>query len=141
MQNLDYELRCDNLITPQDCNAGVNTNPAMWRGMTLYRKGLVIVIAALTDTETCLAQLTCAENAAGDGVQDVAGFTVLLTGAAATTLNQVGQIEFDVSDLLAIDTENPYVGVTLTSSQAGDLSSAVLVRGAARYYKGASMPV
>ena len=141
MQNLDYELRCDNLVTPQDCNGGVATNADMWRSMKLYRKGLVVIVAALTDTKTCIAQLQVATNAAGDDAEDVTSKAVTLTGAAATTLNQVGQIEFDVSDLLAIDATKHYVGVTLTGNQAGDLEGAALIRGAARYYKGASMPV
>ncbi len=141
MQNLDYELRCDNLVTPQDCNGGVATNANMWRSMAKYRKGLVVIIAALTDTKTCIAQLRCATNAAGDDAEDVTNFAVTLTGAAATTLNQVDQIEFDVSDLLAISATKPFVGVTLTGNQASDLQGATLIRGAARWYKGASMPV
>lgn len=140
MQNLDYELRCDNLVTPQDCNGGVATNASMWRSMAKYRKGLIVVIAALTDTKTCIAQMRCATDAAGTSPADVSGFTVTLTGATAVTLNCVGQIEFDVGDL-DLANDRIFVGVTLTGNQAGDLEGATLLRGFARYYMGASMPV
>lgn len=140
MQNLDHELRCDNLVTPQDCNGGVATNANMWRSMKLYRKGLIVVTAALTDTKQVVAQLRCAKTAAGGSPADVSGKTVTLTGATATTLNQVDQIEFDVSDL-DLANDRIFVGVTLTGNQASDLEGATLIRGAARYYKGENMPV
>ena len=141
MQNLDYELRCDNLVTPQTPGIGdANTNPDMYRSMAQYRKGLVIVTADLTDGETAVAQLVCATDAAGTSEDDVAGYTVTLTGGTGDT-NEVGQIEFDVSALLAIADLHSFVGVTITCTGGADEVAAVLVRGAARWYEGADMPV
>lgn len=141
MQNLEHNLRVDNLVTPQDiATAGtVNTNTAMYRSMKLYRKGLVVITAHLTDTKTCVAQLTCSSAAAVAGKANVTGKTVTLTGTTAAP-EQVGVIEFDVNDLVAIAAAKFFAGVDLTTNENGDDVSAVLVRGAARYYQGASMP-
>lgn len=143
MQNLNQELRVDNLVTPQDvATAGtVNTNAGMYRSMKLYRKGLVVVTAHLTNLKTCVAQLTCDVGAtATAGKANVTGKTVTLTGTTAAP-EQVGVIEFDVNDLTAIAATKFFAGVDLTTNQNGDDVSAVLVRGAARYYQGTSMPV
>ncbi|MBA7707636.1 hypothetical protein ES703_116512 [subsurface metagenome] len=143
MQNLQHELRVDNLVTPQDVAtaATVNTNAGMYRSMAKYRKGLVVVIAHLTNLKTCSAQLTCDVGAtATAGKANVTGKTVLLTGTTAAP-EQVGVIEFDVNDLTAIAATKFFVGVDLTTNQDGDDVAAVLVRGAARYYMGTAMPV
>ena len=142
MQNLDYELRCDNLVTPQDVSTAAekNTNTNMYRSMAKYRKGLVIVTAHLTDTKTAIAQLVSAEDAAGTSKGDVSGKTVTLTGTTAAP-EQVGQIEFDVNDLIGNDADELFVGVDITTNEDNDDIAAVLVRGAARYFMGGSMPV
>ncbi len=142
MQRLDYELRVDNLVTPQDvASSGTNasTNSDMWRSMTKYRKGLVVVTAYLASGYTASATLQCATAADGTGSETVSGKTVLLTGESGDT-NEVGTIEFDVCDL-DLANDKYFVGVTIDTNNAGDDVGAVLLRGAARYYKGASMPV
>ena len=140
MQNLQQELRVDNLVTPQDCNTTTAlTNTGMYRDMKLYHKGLVVITAHLVDTKTCVCQLTCSSAAAVAGKADVTGKTVTLTGATGA-LEQVGSIEFDQQDLYAIAAAKHFVGVDLTTNDTS-VVSAVLVRGAARYYKGTSMPV
>jgi len=140
MQRLDYELRVDNLVTPQDCNTTtVNANADMYRSMAQYRKGLIIVTAHLVDTKTAIAVLRSADDAAGSSVGDVAAKTVTLTGETGDT-EEVGTIEFDVNDLIANDASEHFAGVKITTNDTS-VVSAVLVRGAARYYKGSSMPV
>lgn len=141
MQNLDQESRCDNLITPQDvASAGtVSTNSNMYRSMAKYRKGLVIVTAHLADGETATGQLQSAEDAAGTSAGNVSGKTCTLTGTTAAP-EQVGQIEFDVTELYENDNDEIFVGVTITTTNNGDDVAATLVRSAARYYTGSSMP-
>jgi len=139
MQNLDQELRVDNLVTPQDCNTtAVNTNADMYRSMAKYRKGLIVITAHLVDTKTAIAQLRSAEDAAGTSVGDVSGKTATLTGETGDT-EEVGTIEFDVNDLIANDEDEYFVGVSITTNDTS-VVSAVLVRGAARWYQGSSMP-
>lgn len=142
MQNLQQEVRVDNLVTPQDvATAGtVNTNTGMYRSMENYRKGLVVITAHLTNTKTAVCQLTCSSAATATGKANVTGKTVTLTGATGA-LEQVGSIEVDVNDLTAIDATKYFVGVDITTNQNGDDVAAVLVRGAARYYEGTSMRV
>jgi hypothetical protein len=141
MQRLDYELRVDNLVTPQSvASTTVNTNAGMYRDMKLYRKGLVVIVGEIADGQTCVAQLTCDVGAtATAGKANVTNKTVTLTGASGAT-SQVGSIEFDVNDLTAIAATKHFVGVDLTTDST-QVVSAVLLRGAARYYQGASMPV
>ena len=140
MESLKGEVRCDNLVSPVVVGAGtVNTNTGMYRSMAKYRKGLVIVTAHLTNTKTCVAQLICSSAAAVAGKANVTGKTVTLTGTTAVP-EQVGVIEFDVNDLIAIGDAKHFVGVDLTGNQAGDLGAAVLIRGSARYYDESSMP-
>lgn len=141
MQNLQQNLRVDNLVTPQDCNtATVLTNADMLRSMKLYRKGLVVITAHLVDTKTCVCQLICDIAATAAGTKaNVTSKTVTLTGKTGDT-EEVGTIEFDVNDLTAIAAAKFFVGVDLTTNDTS-VVSAVLVRGAARYYKGASLPV
>lgn len=143
MQNLEQELRVDNLVSPQasDGSTPILTNAGMYRSMAKYRKGLVVVIAHLTEDKTCVAQLTCDVGAtATAGKANVTLKTVTLTGQAGGS-EEVGVIEFDVNDLTAIAATKYFVGVDLVANQAADLVAAVLVRGAARYYMGTSMPV
>jgi len=140
MQNLDQELRVDNLVTPQDCNTTtVNANADMYRSMAKYRKGLVVITAHLVDTKTAIAVLRSAEDAAGTSVGDVSAKTVTLTGETGDT-EEVGTIEFDVNDLIANDEDEYFAGVKITTNDTS-VVSAVLVRGAARWYQGSSMPV
>lgn len=141
MQNLNEELRVDNLVTPQDVPTAttVNTNTGMYRSMAKYRKGLVVVTAYLSNTKTAIAQLTCSSAATATGKTNVTSKTVTLTGTTAAP-NQVGVIEFDVNDLIAEGATLYYVGVDITTNQNGDDVSAVLVRGANRYYMGTSNP-
>ena len=144
MQNLQQNLRVDNLVTPQNIGTAgtVNTNAGMYRSMAKYRKGLVVVIAHLAVAgQKCTAQLTCDAAATATAAKaNVTNKTVVLT-AAAGALEQVGSIEFDVNDLIAIAAANHFVGVDLTTDTDGDDVAAVLVRGAARYYMGTAMPV
>ena len=142
MQDLAQEVRADNTITPQSVAVAgtVNTNTGMYRSMAKYRKGLVIVTANLTNTKTCIAQLTCSSAATATGKANVTGKTVTLTGTTAIP-NQVGVIEFDVNDLYAIDPTKYFVGVDLTTNQNDDEVAAILIRSAARYYSGSSLPV
>jgi hypothetical protein len=140
MQDIAQEVRCDNLVTPQVVGAAtVNTNTGMYRSMAKYRKGLVIITATLTNGKTCIAQLTCSSAATAANKANISGKTVTLTGSLGA-LNQVGVIEFDVNDLTANDEDTYFVGVDLTGNQAGDAGAAVLIRSAARYYTGSSMP-
>ena len=141
MQNLDQELRVDNLVTPQDVatSGTVNTNSSMFRSMKNYRKGLVVVTAHLGDGKTAVGQLKSADDAAGTSSGTVSGKTCTLTGTAAAP-EQVGTIEFDVNDLIGNDASEYFVGCSVTTDNNGDDVGAVLVRGAARYYKGSSMP-
>lgn len=143
MQNAAEDIRVDNLVTPQNAAGGaVNTNAGMYRSMKYYRKGVVVVTATLTDTKTCIAQLTQSSAAAAADKANVSGKTITLTGAAATSLNQVGMITFDVDDLAFGSggtynaTQKLFVGCDLTTNQAGDCVSAVLIRRAPRYVKG-----
>ena len=139
-QNLDHELRCDNLITPQDVASAteVSTNTGGYLSMENYRKGLVIISAHLGAAATATAQLTCSTAATEAGKADVSGFTVTLTGDEGGS-DEYDCIAFDVSDL-DIANSKYFVGVDVTTDNNGDDVSAVLVRGAARYYAGSSMP-
>lgn len=140
MQDLNQEIRADNSVTPTAIGAAtVNTNAAMYRSMAKYRKGLMIVTATLSNTKTCIAQLTCSSASSATGKADVTGKTVTLTGTTAAPY-QVGVIEFDVNDLTAIDATKYFVGVDLTCNDAADLGAATLLRSAARYYSGSSLP-
>ena len=142
MQNLNQELRVDNLVTPQDISSSgtVTTNSGMFRSMAQYRKGLVVVTAYLTSAKTAVAQLKSAEDADGASSGNISSKTCTLTALTSSVRNQVGTIEFDVSDLIGNDEDEDFVGVSITTIEDGDDVSAVLVRGAARYYKGSSMP-
>lgn len=142
MQNLDQNLRVDNLVTPQDVATAteVSTNSSMFRSMAKYRKGLIVVIAHLTEDKTAIAQLKSAEDADGTSEGDVSGKTVTLTGDTGGS-EEVGTIEFDVNDLIGNDEDEHFVGVDITTNENGDDVAAVLIRGAARHYEGSSMPV
>jgi hypothetical protein len=134
MQNPSEGIRYDNIVTPQNAGGGaVNTNAAMYRSMAKYRKGFMIVTATLTDTKTAIAQLTESTAASATSKGNVAGKTCTLTGAAGTTLNQIGAISFDVSDLSA---DHLFVGCDVTTNQGGDCVSVVLCRMAPRYEMG-----
>lgn len=141
MNDLQQELRVDNIISPQDVPiAGlISTNTGMYRSMSKYRKGLIVISAHLTDTKTAIGQLTCASDVNGTGKSNISGKTVTLTGTVANP-NQVGSIEFDASDL-DLDSNKYYVGVDITTNQNGDDVAAILVRGAARYFTGSSMQI
>lgn len=141
MQNLDQELRVDNLVTPQDVASSgtVNTNSGMFRSMAQYRKGLVVVTAHLGNTQTAVATLKSADDADGASSGSISTKTVTLTGTTAIP-EQVGTIEFDVNDLIGNDASEKFVGCSIVTDLDGDDVSAVLIRGAARYYKGSSMP-
>jgi hypothetical protein len=140
VQDLSQELRIDNLVTPQDIPVAgtVNTNTGMYRSMSKYRKGLVAILAHLSNTKTCVAQLVCGSDASGTGKENVIGKTVTLTGSVASP-EQKGVIEFDVNDLIAVSPTKYYVGVDLTTDQDGDDVAAVLIRGAARYFSGSDL--
>lgn len=129
-QNFDF----DNLVTPQDVAtaATVNTNTSGYISMVNYRKGTVVVTAHLTNAKTAVCQLTCSSAAAATGKSNVSGKTVTLTGTTAAP-EQVGVIDFDVSDLYATGATLYFVGVDITTNQNGDDVAAALVRGAARY--------
>ena len=100
MNDLNQELRVDNLSSPQDVPVAttISTNAGMYRSMSKYRKGLIVVSAYLTDTKTAIGQLTCASDANGTGKANVTGKTVTLTGTVGK-LDVVGAIEFDASNL------------------------------------------
>lgn len=134
MQNPAQDIRVDNLVTPQDvAGAGtVNTNTGMYRSMAKYRKGLVIITAHLSNTKTAIAQLTQSTAATATSKDNVSGYTCTLTGTTAVP-EQVGMIAFDVSALAA---NHYFVGVDITTDQAGDDVAAVLVRMAPRYSMG-----
>lgn len=134
MQNAAEDLRFDNLVTPQDvAGAGtVNTNTGMYRSMVKYRKGIVVIIAHLSNTKTCVAQLTQSTAATATSKDNVSGYTCTLTGTTAVP-EQVGAIAFDVS---ALADSHYFVGVDLTTDQAGDDVGAVLIRRAPRYMLG-----
>jgi len=142
MQNLDQELRVDNLVTPQDKSTSgtVNTNTSMFRSMAKYRKGLVVVTAHLSDGQTAVATLKSADDADGTSSGSISTKTCTLTGTTAAP-EQVGTIEFDVNDLIANDESEYFVGCSVVTDYNGDDVSVVLVRGAARWYQGSSMPV
>ncbi len=142
MQNLAQELRVDNLVTPQDVTASgtVTTNSDMFRSMAKYRKGLVVVTAYLTSSKTAVVTLKSASAADGTSSGTVSTKTVTLTAASSSDRNKVGTIEFDVNDLIANDESEYFVGVQIVTNQAGDDVGAVLIRGAARWYQGSSMP-
>ena len=139
MQDLAGELRTDNLISPANVPLAttVVTNSNMYRSMSKYRKGLVVITAYLSDSKTAIGQLTCASDSSGTGKTNVSGKTVTLTGATLAR-NQVGSIEFDVFDL-DLTNNKYYVGVDITTNQNGDDIAAILIRGAARYFEGSSM--
>ena len=141
MQDLAGELRVDNIISPADVPVAstVVTNSNMYRSMSKYRKGLVVITAYLSDGKTAIGQLTCASDSSGTGKTNVSGKTVALTGATLAR-NQVGSIEFDASDL-DLSNNKYYVGVDITTDQNGDDVAAVLIRGAARYFEGSLMQV
>ncbi len=142
MQNLDQELRVDNLVTPQDVASSgtVTTNSSMFRSMAKYRKGLVVITAYLTSAKSVVATLKSADDAAGTSSGTVASKTATLTAASSSDRHKVGTIEFDVNDLIANDESEIFVGVQLVTDQDGDDVQAVLIRGAARWYMGSSMP-
>ena len=146
MQNLDQELRVDNLVTPQDISASATpakTNSGMWRSMAKYRKGLVVVTGHFaTSDNAAVATLQCASTSGGSASANVSASvkTCTLTGTTAAP-EQVGTIEFDVNDLTAIAATKYFVGVSIKVDTDNDDVGAVLVRGAARYYQGSSMPV
>ena len=142
MQNLAQELRVDNLVSPQDVTASgtVTTNSDMFRSMAKYRKGLVVVTAYLTSAKTAVVTLKSADDAAGTSSGTVSSKTVTLTAASSSDRHKVGTIEFDVNDLIANDESEYFVGVQIVTNQAGDDVGAVLIRGAARWYQGSSMP-
>lgn len=141
MQNLDQELRVDNLVTPQDVatSGTVNTNDSMFRSMAKYRKGLVVVTAHLSNGETATGALKSAEDADGTSSGTVSGKTCTLTGTTAAP-EQVGTIEFDVNDLIGNDEDEYFVGCSITTTSNGDDVAAFLIRSAARWYQGSSMP-
>ena len=141
MNDLNQELRIDNIISPQDVAVAgtVSTNTNMYRSMSKYRKGLIVISGYLTNAKTAVGQLTCASDATGTGKANVTSKTVILTGATAAQ-NQVGSIEFDVSDL-DLASNKYYVGVDITTNQNGDDVAAILIRGAARYFEGSSMSI
>ncbi len=143
MQNLAQELRVDNLVTPQDVASSgtVTTNSDMFRSMAKYRKGLVVVTAYLTSSKTAVVTLKSASAADGTSSGTVSTKTVTLTAASSSDRNKVGTIEFDVNDLIANDEDEHFVGVQIVTNNAGDDVAAVLIRGAARWYQGSSMPV
>lgn len=145
MQNLDQELRVDNLVTPQDVPSSatyVRTNSGMFRSMAKYRKGLVVVTGYLTSGKTAIATLKSADDADGtnSNTMTATAYTATLTGQASGPTNEVGTIEFDVNDLIASDEDEHFVGVDIITTQDGNEVAAVLVRGAARWYQGSSMP-
>jgi hypothetical protein len=134
MQNASEGIRFDNIVTPQNAGGGaVNTNAAMYRSMAKYRKGIFIITACLTDTKTAIVQMCQSTAATATSKDNVAGKTITLTGAAATTLNPVGMIAFDVSELAA---DHIFVGCDVTTNNAGDCVSVVLCRMAPRYEMG-----
>lgn len=140
MNKISENYASANLVTPQDVAAAatVNTNTGMYASMKNYRKGLVVITALLTDTKTAICQLTCSSAATATGKANVTGKTVTLTGTTAIP-NQVGVIDFDVSDLYAIDATKFFVGVDITTNQNGNDVAATLIRGAARH-SSSSMP-
>ena len=142
MQNLDQELRVDNLVTPQDVASSgtVTTNSSMFRSMAKYRKGLVVVTAYLTSAKTAVCTLKSASAAAGTSSGTIDTKTCTLTGEAGGT-NEVGTIEFDVNDLIANDEDEYFVGVQIVTNEDGDDVAATLIRSAARWYQGSSMSV
>jgi len=141
MNDLNQELRVDSVVSPQNVPVAttISTNTGMYRSMSKYRKGLIVVSAYLTDTKTAIGQLTCASDANGTGKTNVSGKTVTLTGTTANP-SKVGAIEFDASDL-DLDNNKYFVGVDITTNQDGDDVAAVLIRGAARYFSGSSMQI
>ena len=141
MNDLNQELRIDNIISPQDVAVAgtVSTNTNMYRSMSKYRKGLIVISGYLTNAKTATGQLTCASDATGTGKANVTSKTVILTGTTAAQ-NQVGSIEFDVSDL-DLTNNKYYVGIDITTNQNGDDVAAILIRGAARYFEGSSMSI
>ncbi len=142
MQNLKHELRPDSVIYPQVITpaGSVQTNSGLYRSMSKYRKGLMVVTAHLTATKTATAQLTCSSDSSGTGKVNVTGKTVTLTGTS-TVPDQVGSIEFDCSDLTAIDPDKYWVGCDITTNQDGDSVQALLLRSAARWSTGNNMQV
>lgn len=143
MQNAAEDIRVDNLVTPQDVPTAttVNTNTGMYRSMKYYRKGVVVIVAHLANTKTCIAQLTQSTAATATSKADVSGYTCTLTGTTAEP-EQVGMIAFDV-DALAFGsggtynaTQKLFVGVDLTTNNNGDDVAAILIRRAPRYMKG-----
>lgn len=139
--NLKHELRPDNIIYPQAITpaATVSTNSGMYRSMSKYRMGLMVITAHLTVAKTAIAQLTCASDSSGTGKVNVTGKTATLTGTS-TVQDQVGSIEFDCSDLTAIDSDKYWVGCDIVTNQDGDSVQGLLLRSSARYYEGSNMP-
>jgi hypothetical protein len=130
-----------NLITPQDVPTAIeiNTNTGMYVSMVGHEWGMVVCQATLTDTKTAIFQLTQASDASATGKGDVSGKTVTLTGAAATSLNQVGHIYFNVNDLTDSSETKHFVGVDCTTNQNGDDIAAVLILGGGDYQSSANV--
>lgn len=130
-----------NLITPQDVPTAteINTNTGMYVSLAGHEWGMVICSATLTDTKTAIFELTQSSAAAATGKADVSGKTVTLTGAAATSLNQVGHIFFNVNDLTDADVDKFFVGVDCTTNENGDDISAVLILGGGDYQSSANV--
>jgi hypothetical protein len=124
-----------NVITPQDIASAteVNTNTGMYVSMVGHEWGVMVCSATLTDTKTAIFELTQASDASATGKADVSGKTVTLTGAAASSLNQVGHIFFNVNDLTDASETKHFVGCDCTTNQNGDDVSVVLLLGGGDY--------
>lgn len=121
------------LLSVQDPNAQeVNTITGRYVSMAGFEWGIIICTALLTDTKTAIFELTQSSAAAATGKADVSGKTKTLTGATSL-LDQSGGISFNVNDLTDGDPDKYFVGVDCTTNQAGDLVSAVLMRGGGDY--------
>lgn len=140
-RDLGGYLESYNLITPQDVPTAteINTNTGMYVSLVGHEWGMIVCQATLTDTKTAIFQMTQSSAAAATGKGDVSGFTVTLTGAAATSLNQVGHIKFNVNDLTDSSETKHFVGCDCTTNENGDDISAVLILGGGDYQSDANV--
>ena len=134
MHNLKQNLKVDALIGPQvKSTAGAVATPSgNWREMGMYRKGLLICSAVLSEGKTAVCQGRMASAADGSDAANLGDAVTLTGGTGGST--EVALIPFDVSELdHDAATVLNFVGVTMTTNEDGDAVSAVLIRDGERY--------
>lgn len=123
-----------NVITPQDVPGAttINTRTNGYVDMSDFESGSMIVSAELTNLKTAVIVLTQASDAAGTSVGDVSGKTLTLTGATGAT-SVVGTIDFTTAELESSVEGEYFVGVKITTNQAGDDIQATLAAAGGTY--------